>query len=112
MVILHLLCICKVLIVYQSIPHIYTMELIRLADIRIKIPFNRCVVLLYIFSVNDVFFPENGPNMGIGDILRPLKPPLCKLISSILEYRSTVPLSLDMDHFYNEWLAFLHDNLS
>lgn len=97
---------------YQSMPHIYTMKLLRLAYIRIKIPLSKCVVLLYIFSVNDVFFPENGPSRGIGDILRPLKPPLCKLTSSTLEYESIVPLSLDMDHFYNEWLALLHDNLS
>lgn len=85
---------------YQSIPHIYIMKLIKLAYIRIKIPLSKCVVLLYIFSVNDVFFPENGPSMGIGDILRPLKPPLCKLISGTLEYKSTLPLSLDMDPFY------------
>lgn len=70
------------------------------------------MVLLYIFSLNDARFPENGPRMGIGDIHRALQPPLCKLTSSILEYRSTVSVSLDMDHFYNEWLALLHDNLS
>lgn len=70
------------------------------------------MVLLYIFSLNDARFPENGPRMGIGDIHRPSQPPLCELISSTLEYRSTVPVSLDMDHFYNEWLALLHNNLS
>lgn len=30
---------------------------------------SRCIVLLSIFSLNDVLFPENGPRMEIGDIL-------------------------------------------